>query len=311
MCNNTCETHENQCDDDAPLVSGCACKGSTVYDKLKDQCVEVSECGCQYYGESYKKGDKMKIKCVEYQCISGKWEKQDTTGEKCTSTCTVYGDPHFITFDNLHYTTQGDGESTCNELYLLREYSYNDIKIGAKIKNIPCGSLGATCAKAMEITYTGTDGVTHEFNLEHEEDGSHFVQYDGDDVLSFPTTVVDDVAILQVGGGFHTCVKFGYADMTFCIHIGLHVSLQFDQVHKNGGLQGMCGNFDGTTDTKTDVSDQSVDTCDYNVITSIEDHCKDSEGRSSWAGEQCGIITDKNGAFRDCIPLVGTGKLEE
>ena len=68
------------------------------------------------------------------QCISG--------------TCWVFGDPHYVSFDDLKYAFQG----SCR--YWLAKAI--DGTFSVQVENVPCGTTGVTCTKSVEIMIKDT-----------------------------------------------------------------------------------------------------------------------------------------------------------
>ena len=107
---------------------GCFCPVGTV--KYNDHCIKEKDCPCQLHGKSFKPGTKITKGCKNCICTNGHWS---CTESKCSSTCSVIGDPHYTTFDGKRYDFMGN----CT-YYLVKGDNYS-----VEAENGACSSIMA------------------------------------------------------------------------------------------------------------------------------------------------------------------------
>ena len=74
------------------------------------------------------------------------------TEKECASTCSLWGDNHFTTFDGREFDFQG----VCTYVLSKGKLASSD-GFSVTIQNILCGSNGVTCSKALTINLVGED----------------------------------------------------------------------------------------------------------------------------------------------------------
>ncbi|XP_067468831.1 IgGFc-binding protein-like [Thunnus thynnus] len=125
LCTNECL---RSCQNDSALcgaqcMEGCACNEGFLLSG--DECVPANQCGCMYEGKYYQHGQVFypddlcqeecicngTVECKNFSC--GLYEKCEMKNgvRSCQplgkGICSIYGDPHYNTFDNTTYDFQG------------------------------------------------------------------------------------------------------------------------------------------------------------------------------------------------------------
>ncbi|XP_066462520.1 IgGFc-binding protein-like [Eleutherodactylus coqui] len=135
-CPASCQDPKAPSNCSKPCIETCECNADFVL--IEGTCQPKKNCGCFYQGRSMNPGDSFwndticqkkcycnpltrKVECKNTKCA---------TGEKCFvkggiqdcypvnyASCTISGDPHYVTYDNLHYDFQGVCQYLLSGLY--------------------------------------------------------------------------------------------------------------------------------------------------------------------------------------------------
>ncbi|CAH1238844.1 OTOGL [Branchiostoma lanceolatum] len=219
MCPVSCQTaafaNLAQCKKDC--VSGCQCPEGTYLDE--GQCVLAEECPCYHHRERFTTGDVIKQRCNECICMEGRWICSE---DKCPGTCIVFGDPHYITFDQKFYTFQGKCEYTLVEDFM-------DGKLLITSQNEPCGSSGGvSCTKSVTVTH-------HMTTVTLKRGGA--VTVDGrDTAIPFRN---QDIYVKRASSIVTVLEGFGFRIMWDNIN---RAYITLDTVYSNK-VRGLCGTF--------------------------------------------------------------------
>ncbi|XP_063053800.1 mucin-5AC-like [Engraulis encrasicolus] len=147
-CQKSCFSGEPDCTT-APCKSGCVCP----YDKYSDEngkCLDEEDCPCKHNGALYEPGAVIQQDCNKCTCRNRKWVCSE---RECHGTCVIYGDGHYITFDEKNFVFDGE----CN--YVLAETTDSTEKDMFRIvtENVKCGTTGTTCSKEVKIFFGGNE----------------------------------------------------------------------------------------------------------------------------------------------------------
>uniref|UniRef100_A0A8D0GA59 Mucin-5AC n=1 Tax=Sphenodon punctatus TaxID=8508 RepID=A0A8D0GA59_SPHPU len=279
-CQKSCQTLDMLCYS-TQCMSGCMCPAGLVSDG-KGNCIAEEECPCVHNDATYQPGEKIKVDCNTCVCKNRMWE---CSKEKCLGTCAVYGDGHYVTFDDKRYNFNGDCEYTLIQDHCTMSSSVNGT-FRVITENIPCGTTGTTCSKSIKI-FMGS----YELKLSDE----HF-------------------EVVKRGYGNQLPYKLRYMGIYLMIEINNGLILLWDKKTSifiklspdfKGQVCGLCGNYDGngindfTTRSQSVVGDvlefgnswKASPTCPD--AKCIKDPCSKNPYRKSWSQKQCSIINSQ------------------
>ncbi|XP_035579045.1 mucin-5B [Zalophus californianus] len=295
-CLRSCHTLDVDCFS-THCVSGCVCPPGLVSDG-SGGCVAAEDCPCLHNEATYKPGDTIRVDCNTCTCRNRRWE----CGRKpCLGTCVAYGDGHFITFDGERYSFEGSCEYTLAQDYCEGNGTANGT-FRVVTENVPCGTTGVTCSKAIKLFLENYELVLHE--------GTYKVVQRGP------------------GGDLPYKVRYMGIYLTVETHSGLVLSwdrktslfIRLQQDYK-GRVCGLCGNFDDNAVNDFTTRSQSVVSSALEFGNSWKfspscpdalaprDPCTANPYRKSWAQKQCSIIN--SATFATCHAHVDPAKYYE
>ncbi|XP_072494058.1 uncharacterized protein [Notamacropus eugenii] len=296
QCHKSCDTLDVACYN-TQCVSGCVCPSGLVMDGVNG-CVKEEACPCVHNGVSYKSGETIQVDCNTCICKSRRWECSQTP---CLGTCTVYGDGHFLTFDSNSYNFEGNCEYTLAQDYCggsnITKGTFRVIT-----ENIPCGTTGVTCSKAIKVFLKETELIFNEGHVKVVKRGP------GEEVLyKIYSRGIYLVLETQVG-------------LVLMWDRKTSIFIKLDQ-HYKGKVCGLCGNYDDnsvndfTTRSLSVVGDVQEFGNSWKIspscpdAVSIRDPCTANPYRKAWAQKQCSIIN--SAVFATCHSQVDSTKYYE
>nr|XP_046254838.1 mucin-5B-like [Scatophagus argus] len=272
-------------------TSGCMCPEGLVSDGLGG-CINETSCPCVHNGQVYKPGQTLTVDCNTCYCSERKFICTDNV---CDSVCGIYGDGHYITFDDKRFDFNGQCEYTLLQDYCGSNQSHGSFRIITE--NVQCGTTGTTCSKTVKIFLEENEFLLKEENF-HVIKGSSQV---------FPAQVH------KMGLYLVVVIKPGLVimwDQKTSLFIKLGPQFQSQ-------VCGLCGNYDGNSknDFTTRSQELVADVLEFGNswrISSgcpnaelITDPCASNRYRAAWAQKQCSIITSVT--FQSCHSQVDPG----
>ncbi|MBN3322651.1 MUC5B protein, partial [Atractosteus spatula] len=258
-------------------TSGCMCPQGLVSDG-KGGCVKEDLCPCMHNGASYQPGDKIRVDCNTCTCKDRRWQ---CTSNQCQGTCAIYGDGHYITFDGKRFSFSGDCEYTLIQDYCSQNNENGTFRVITE--NIPCGTTGTTCSKAIKL-FLGNN------ELKLSEGNYQVIQRDTGVEVPYQIRYMGIYLVIEANNGLILMW-----DKKTSMFIKLNPKFQ-------GLVCGLCGNYDGNENNDFTTRSQAVvvDTLEFGnswkvspscpdaVVT--KDPCSSNPYRKSWAQRQCSII---------------------
>ncbi|XP_036895115.1 mucin-5AC isoform X2 [Sturnira hondurensis] len=295
-CRKSCRTLDMDCYS-PQCVPGCVCPDGLVADG-EGGCLTAADCPCVHNEASYRAGQTIRVGCNTCTCQSRVWQ---CTDKPCMATCAVYGDGHYLTFDGQRYSFSGNCEYTLVQDHCGGNSSSQDT-FRVVTENVPCGTTGTTCSKAIKI-FLGS----YELKL---SDGKV-------EVIQKAAGQEAPYAIRQVGIYLVVDTEFGLVLLwDKKTSIFLRLSPEF-----KGRVCGLCGNFDDNALNDFTTRSQSVvgDALEFGNSWKFSPSCPDAPAprdpctanpyRKSWAQKQCSLLN--SATFETCHAHVDPTKYYE
>ncbi|KAF4010044.1 hypothetical protein G4228_001256 [Cervus hanglu yarkandensis] len=290
-CQKSCQTLDMDCYS-PKCEPGCVCPDGLVASG-DGGCVPVSDCPCVHNEASYQPGQTIRIGCNTCTCRSRMWR---CTDQPCLATCAVYGDGHYLTFDGRDYSFSGDCEYTLLQDHCGGNGSAQD-SFRVVTENVPCGTTGTTCSKAIKIFLGSYELKLSDKKLEVIETGPR-----------------PPYSIRQMGIYLVVDTEVG---LVLLWDKGTSIFLRLSPEFK-GRVCGLCGNFDDNALNDFTTRSQSVvgDVLEFGNSWKFSPSCPDALApgdpctanpyRKSWAQKQCSIIN--SATFSACHAHVEPSK---
>uniref|UniRef100_A0A3B3QBA9 VWFD domain-containing protein n=1 Tax=Paramormyrops kingsleyae TaxID=1676925 RepID=A0A3B3QBA9_9TELE len=275
-CQKSCKNLDMTCVSRTECMSGCTCPPGMVYDG-NEGCIEEENCPCFYNDAPHNPGDSIKVDCNTCTCENRKW---DCTNNQCYGTCSVYGDGHYVTVDGKRYNFNGNIET------LLQDYcggSNSNGTFRVITENIPCGTTGATCSKAIKL-FLGVrekDQSSGEYKVIPKNTGIE---------VPYQIRIMGIYIVIEANNS-----------LIFMWDRKTSIFIKLSPAYK-GQVCGLCGNYDGNRNNDFITRSQLVvvDPIEFGNSwavssnnlndTSNNDPCSTNPYRKSWAQKQCSII---------------------
>ncbi|KAK1335356.1 hypothetical protein QTO34_003142 [Cnephaeus nilssonii] len=280
-CQKSCHTLDVDCYS-PQCVPGCVCPAGLVADG-EGGCVAADECPCMHNEARYRAARPSASAATPEREVA-------VHGAALPGTCAVYGDGHYLTFDGQRYSFNGACEYTLLQDHCGGNGSAQDA-FRVVTENVPCGTTGTTCSKAIKIFLGSYELKLSEGQVEVIEKGlGQEAPYSIRQVGIY--LVVDTEAGLVLLWDKKTSIF-------------LRLSPEF-----KGRVCGLCGNFDDNAVNDFTTRSQSVvgDALEFGNSWKFSPTCPDAPAprdpctanpyRKSWAQRRCSLLN--SATFEAC-----------
>uniref|UniRef100_S4RTY7 MUC5A protein n=1 Tax=Petromyzon marinus TaxID=7757 RepID=S4RTY7_PETMA len=266
---------------------GCICPEGLINNGNGD-CVNNSPCSVCHLVMSGRK-EQCHCGASVYKCYSGSW---NCTELQCDSTCKMYGDGHYTTFDGQRFQFDGN----C-EYVVAQDFCVSDPKVGTFqiiTENIPCGSM-STCSKSIR------------FFLQNKEIKLADGKYEIHDVSGSASKGSEEVFTVHTVGLYLIVKASNGIKLIWDRRTSLFIIAPPD---KQNQLCGLCGkyNFDMSDDFTMRDHSLSASPLHFGNSWKASDACSDvtdeaspcemNPYRKAWSERKCSIL--KTDVFDAC-----------
>eukprot|EP00064_Thunnus_orientalis_P018085 superscaffoldBa00004049_g18176 len=287
-CEKSCNTLDMACVS-IECVSGCMCPSGMVSDG-KGGCIKPEACSCVHNGISYQPGETTKVDCNTCTCKDRKWQ---CTTNQCDGTCSVYGDGHYMTFDQKRFTFDGSCEYILTQDYCGSAESNGTFRVITE--NVPCGTTGTTCSKTIKVFLDSTELILTEGSYQLLSKGN-------EEIVPFRYSTMGIYLVIEANNGLILIW-----DRKTSLFIKLSPKYK-------GRVCGLCGNYDNNANNDFTTRCHAVvvnplvfgnswkDSPSCPDAQSITGPCTANPFRYSWAQKKCSII--QSDVFSACHSTV-------
>ncbi|XP_053177491.1 mucin-5AC-like [Scomber japonicus] len=287
-CEKSCNTLDMACVSTG-CISGCMCPSGMVSDG-KGGCIKPESCSCVHNGISYQPGETTKVDCNTCTCKNRKWQ---CTTNQCDGTCSIYGDGHYMTFDQKRFTFDGDCEYILTEDFCGSAESNGSFRVITE--NVPCGTTGTTCSKTIKVFLGSTELILTEGNYQ-------LLSKENEEAVPFRYSTVGIYLVVEANNGLILIW-----DRKTTLFIKLSPKYK-------GRVCGLCGNYDNNANNDFTTRCHAVvvnplafgnswkNSPSCPDVKSITVPCTANPYRHSWAQKKCSII--QSDVFSACHSIV-------
>ncbi|XP_061138386.1 mucin-2-like isoform X2 [Syngnathus typhle] len=272
-CLKTCQTLDTECVS-THCMSGCVCPAGLLSDG-KGGCIEETDCPCTYNGQSYKPGETVKVDCNTCTCKSRQWE---CTSQQCDGICAIYGEGHYITYDDKKFSFNGD----CG--YVFTQDYCGENKNGTfrvLTESIPCGPSETICSTAIKLYLGNSEIILKEGTVIKHNTGLE---------IPYKVHTIGLYLVIEAKNG-----------LTLIWNKKTTLMIKLSSAFK-GKVCGLCGNYDGNikNDFTTRNKEVVVDAFEFGNSWKVSQSCANTNAltspctlyshRQAWALKRCSII---------------------